>query len=56
MLAEGQLAGYNVEQQEWAPVGLLEKCVLLQTHKGPILIRILPFSNIIAILTGNCFL
>lgn len=42
MRAEGQLAGYNVGQQERAPVELLEKCVLLQTHEGPILIRILP--------------
>lgn len=42
MLAEGQLARYYVGQQEQAPVELLEICVLLQTHEGPILIRILP--------------
>lgn len=47
MLAEGQLARYNVGQQEQAPVELLGKCVLLQTHEGPILIRILssPISS-----------
>lgn len=42
MLAGGQLARYYVGEQERAPVELLEKCVLLQTHEDPILIRILP--------------
>lgn len=43
MLALEQLARYEVEEQEQAPVEILEKCVLLQTHEYPMLIRTLQF-------------